>query len=68
MLNLSIESWAKENPIPAYHIHLKIACHLLHEAIAGVSEFRIPREFDNLFDFQKAAVQLAAECISSKFY
>lgn len=50
------QSWAREQPISPYHIYLKIAYHLSHEAIAGISEFRIPREFDNLFDFQKAAV------------
>lgn len=37
-----------------------------HEAIAGVSEFRIPREFDNLFDFQKAAVQLATRHVTRR--
>jgi superfamily II DNA or RNA helicase len=54
------ESWAREQLIPPYHIYLKIAYHLSQEALAGVSEFRIPREFSGLFEFQKAAVQLAA--------
>jgi superfamily II DNA or RNA helicase len=60
------ESWAREELIPPYHIYLKIAYHLSHEAIAGLSEFRIPREFNNLFDFQKAAVQLAARHVTRR--
>ncbi len=60
------QSWAREELIPPYHIYLKIAYHLSHEAIAGLSEFRIPREFNNLFDFQKAAVQLAARHVTRR--
>ncbi|NMG09438.1 helicase-related protein [Brasilonema sp. UFV-L1] len=60
------ESWAREELIPPYHIYLKIAYHLSSEAIAGLSEFRIPREFNNLFDFQKAAVQLAARHVTRR--
>lgn len=60
------ESWARVELIPPHHIYLKIAYHLSHEAIAGLSEFRIPREFDNLFDFQKAAVQLAARHVTRR--
>lgn len=60
------ESWAREELIPPYHIYLKIAYHLSHEAIAGLSEFRIPREFNNLFDFQKAAVLLAARHVTRR--
>jgi Helicase conserved C-terminal domain/PLD-like domain len=59
-------SWAREELIPPYHIYLKIAYHLSYEAIAGISEFRIPREFNNLFDFQKAAVQLAARHVTRR--
>lgn len=54
-------SWAREVPIPPHHIYVKMAYHLSREARAGVSEFRIPREFgDMLFAFQVAAVQIAA--------
>ncbi len=60
------ESWARAELIPPYHIYLKIAYHLSGEAIAGLSEFRIPREFNNLFDFQKAAVQLAARHVTRR--
>lgn len=61
------DSWARSEPIPPYHIYLKIAYHLSSEAIAGLSEFRIPREFGNrLFEFQKAAVQLAARHVTKR--
>ncbi|MEH2192177.1 MAG: helicase-related protein [Nostoc sp.] len=59
-------SWARDEPVLPYYIYLKIAYHLSHEAIAGLSEFRIPREFNNLFDFQKAAVQLAARHVTRR--
>lgn len=55
------ESWAREAAIPPYHIYVKMAYHLSREARAGLSEFRIPREFGNmLFEFQVAAVKIAA--------
>lgn len=55
------ESWAREATIPPYHIYVKMAYHLSREARAGLSEFRIPREFGNmLFEFQVAAVKIAA--------
>jgi hypothetical protein len=55
------ESWAREELIPPYHIYLKIAYHLSQEARSGLAEFRLPRELDGkLFEFQKAAVKIAA--------
>ncbi len=60
------QSWARQELVSPYYIYLKIAYHLSHEAIAGLSEFRIPREFNNLFDFQKAAVQLAARHVTRR--
>ena len=60
-------SWAREELIPPYHIYLKMAYHLSYEAIAGSNEFAIPAEFvDILFDFQKAAVQLAARHVTRR--
>lgn len=60
-------SWARETPIPPYHIYLKIAYCLSHEARAGLMEFRIPKEFGNrLFDFQKAAVKIAAHHLNKR--
>lgn len=44
---------------------LKMACHLVQEARAGLSEFHIPSIFGNaLFDFQIAAVKIAAHPLS----
>lgn len=55
------ESWAREELIPPYQIYVKMAYHLSQDARAGLSEFRIPREFDRqLFEFQSAAVKIAA--------
>jgi superfamily II DNA or RNA helicase len=61
------ESWAREDAITPYHVYLKIAYHLSQEARAGLSEFQIPREFENtLFDFQKAAVKIAAHHVNKR--
>ncbi len=58
-------SWVKER-LP-YHIYLKIAYHLSQEARAGLSEFRIPRDFGNrLFEFQTAAVKIAAHHLNKR--
>lgn len=54
-------SWARITPIPPHHIYLNMAYHLSAEARAGLSQFRLPVRFeDELFDFQKAAVKIAA--------
>jgi superfamily II DNA or RNA helicase len=61
------ESWASETEIPPYSVYLKIAYHLSQEARAGLSEFQIPRDFENkLFDFQKAAVKIAAHHVNKR--
>jgi len=55
------EIWAREDKLPPYYIYLKMAYHLSQEARAGLTKFRLPREFeDTLFDFQKAAVKMTA--------
>ena len=59
-------SWARETPIPPYHIYIKMACHLSQEARAGLVEFRIPNDFGKLFDFQKAAVKIAAHHLNKR--
>ncbi len=60
-------SWARPEPIPPYHIYVKIAYHLSQEARAGLSEFRIPSDFGNkLFEFQKAAVKIAAHHLNKR--
>ncbi|GIK22142.1 MAG: hypothetical protein BroJett005_15560 [Ignavibacteriota bacterium] len=54
-------SWASEEPYLPYHIYLKVAYHLSREARAGLSEFNIPRVFQNeLLEFQQKAVLIAA--------
>jgi len=60
-------SWARSEPIPPYHIYIKIAYHLSQEARAGLTEFRIPSEFENkLMEFQKAAVKIAAHHLNKR--
>ena len=61
------ESWAREEaPVP-YQIYVKMAYHLAQEARAGLSEFRIPPEFgQRLFDYQVAAVKIAAHHLNKR--
>lgn len=60
-------SWARPEPIPPYYIYVKMAYHLSQEARAGLSEFRIPSDFGNtLFEFQKAAVKIAAHHLNKR--
>ena len=61
------QSWAREERIPPYHIYVKMAYHLSQEARLGLTEFQIPREFrDKLFEFQSAAVQIAAHHLNTR--
>jgi superfamily II DNA or RNA helicase len=61
------QSWAREELIPPYHIYLKMAYHLSQEARAGLSAFQIPSDFRNrLFDFQTAAVKIAAHHVNKR--
>lgn len=60
-------SWAREVPLSPYHVYLKIAYHLSHEARAGLAEFRVPKDFDGkLFEFQTAAVKIAARHLNKR--
>ena len=60
-------SWARESPIPPYHIYLKIAYHLSQEARVGLSQFKIPKDFGNqLLAFQTAAVRIAAHYFNKR--
>jgi phospholipase D-like protein len=45
LVNAIEESWAREVPLPPYHIYMKMAYHLAQEARDGLAEFRIPPEF-----------------------
>lgn len=61
LANIIDESWAGERLIPPYHVYLKMAYHLSQDARSGLEEFSIPKVFgDTLFDFQIAAVKIAA--------
>lgn len=61
------ESWAREDLIPPYHIYVKMAYHLSQDAREGLQGFNIPRDFaDTLFDFQKAAVKIAAHHLNKR--
>lgn len=67
LIQILEQSWARETLIPPYHIYLKIAYHLSQEARAGLSQFRIPPEFrQKLFDFQIAAVKIAAHHLNKR--
>jgi len=60
-------SWAREDPVPPYHIYLKMAYHFSQEARAGLSEFRVPKDFGNqLLPFQMAAVRIAAHYLNKR--
>lgn len=61
------QSWAREEPVPPYHIYVKMAYHLSEEARHGLNEFRIPSDFGNmLFEFQVAAVKIAAHHLNKR--
>ena len=61
------QSWAREAPIPPYHIYVKIAYHLCQDVREGLVQFRIPKVFGaKLFAFQTAAVQLAARHVTRR--
>ncbi len=61
------QSWARTDLIPPYQIYVKMAYHLSAEARAGLSEFQIPKEFRSiLFDFQAAAVKIAAHHLNRR--
>jgi superfamily II DNA or RNA helicase len=61
------ESWAREEMLPPYYIYLKMAYHLSEEARAGLTDFRIPRIFqERLFDYQAAAVKIAAHHLNKR--
>ena len=60
-------SWARPDDPPPYHLYLKMAYHLAREARAGLAEFGIPPDLDRLlFDYQKAAVKIAAHHVKQR--
>ena len=61
------DSWAREELIPPYHIYIKMVYHLSQEARAGLNEFKIPSVFkEKLFEFQTAAVKIAAHHVNRR--
>jgi len=67
LIDIINNSWARPEPIPPYQIYIKMAYHLSQEARAGLTEFRIPSDFgQKLFEFQKAAVQIAAHHLNKR--
>lgn len=61
------QSWARPEAIPPHHIYVKMAYHLSQEAREGIIQHRIPRVFGNkLFDFQIAAVKIAAHHVHKR--
>jgi len=67
LVDIINKSWARPEPIPPYHIYVKMAYHLSQEARAGLTEFRIPSDFGNkLLEFQKAAVKIAAHHLNKR--
>ena len=67
LIEIIEQSWASETPLPPYHIYVKMAYHLSQEAREGLTEFRIPHEFaDRLFEFQTAAVKIAAHHLNKR--
>jgi len=54
LIQIIDEIWAADRLVEPYHIYLKIAYHLSREARAGISEYKLPRVF------QQKAVLVAA--------
>lgn len=60
-------SWARETLVPPYWIYLNMAYHLSVEARAGLSQFKLPARFEEeLFEFQKSAVKIAARHLNRR--
>ncbi|WP_417866126.1 helicase-related protein [Xanthomarina gelatinilytica] len=54
-------SWATDKLNLPYHVYLKMAYHLSREARAGISEFQLPKVFEEqLLTYQQSAVKVAA--------
>ena len=61
LIQIIDKSWAADRLVSPFHIYLKIAYHLSREARAGISEYKLPRVFQQeLLDFQQKAVLVAA--------
>lgn len=67
LIQLLEESWAGTRLIDPYLVYMKMVYHLSEDARTGVSEFRIPSVFnDQLYDYQEAAVRIAARYLNKR--
>ncbi|MDD5170078.1 MAG: helicase-related protein, partial [Syntrophales bacterium] len=67
LIDIIDTSWAAEKPVSPYHIYLKLAYHLSQEARAGISEFKLPKIFqEELLDFQQKAVLVAVHHLNKR--
>lgn len=67
LIDVIENSWAREKNISPYHVYMKMAYHLSQEARSGISEFKLPREFQReLLDFQQKAVLIAAQHLNKR--
>ena len=67
IINLIEESWAGEELLLPYYIYMKMAWHLSEDARKGLTGMFIPKELKNvLFEFQSAAVRIAARYVYNK--
>lgn len=67
LIDVIENSWAREKDIAPYHVYMKMAYHLSQEARSGISEFKLPREFQReLLDFQQKAVLIAAQHLNKR--
>ncbi|MBZ0315263.1 MAG: NgoFVII family restriction endonuclease [Anaerolineae bacterium] len=67
LIKIIDESWARRETLTPYEVYLKMAYHLSQEARLGLREFKLPREFqDRLFEYQAAAVQIAAHHLNKR--
>lgn len=67
LIEIIDSSWAADKLLSPFHIYLKIAYHLSQEARAGLNEYRLPKIFQKeLFDFQQAAVKIAAKKLDKR--
>ena len=67
LIQIIDESWAADRLVSPFHVYLKIAYHLSREARAGISEYKLPKIFQQeLLDFQQKAVLVAAHHLHNR--
>ncbi len=67
LIDIIENSWCREELISPYHIYLKMAYHIAQEARDGLTDFCIPKVFEEeLFDYQKKACLMAAESVEKR--